>query len=584
MGCGYRGGEAANDGEKEQVVEECKQQVSVDWKSGTEDRAYCFGSEWLEILRIDVPRAVGPFQDRMLTNCCIIMAKVLIPLTTGGAFGQLARLRKLDLSVNMLFGVFPVSEGGYLAIEVLNVSFNKFTGSHPVFPGAMNLTVIDISSNAFSGGFNTTAAALCITPVKALLFSRNGFNGEILAGFGRCRMLAELSIDGSGLTGNFPSDLYTLSELRRLSLRENQLSGSLSEHLGNFSQHMHIDLSYNIFTGIIPDVFGGLRRLEFLNFASNSFSGTLPASLSSRPTLRVINLRNNSLSGEIAIDFNLLARLNILDVRSNMLSGVVPPSLMWCAELKTLNLGMNKLEGKIPESYKNLRSLSHLSLVDNGFTNLSSALRVLQYLPKLTSLVLTKNLCGGETLPMDGISGFKSIQVLVLANCALSGMIPPWLESLESLRVLDLSWNNLNGTIPLWLGNLNNLFFVDLSNNSFSGQLPESFTQIKSLISSNSLSEHASIEDFPLLFKKNSAGKGNEQHRGMDTTMTAMTYIPGEVGFAFGLLIVWNVLFFIRAWRVAYFLTIVRFFDMIYVMTVVKVNKLRREGEYKVHP
>uniref|UniRef100_A0A8R7V4W7 Uncharacterized protein n=1 Tax=Triticum urartu TaxID=4572 RepID=A0A8R7V4W7_TRIUA len=38
--------------------------VSFDWKSETEDRAYCFGSEWLEILLLDVPRALGPFQDR----------------------------------------------------------------------------------------------------------------------------------------------------------------------------------------------------------------------------------------------------------------------------------------------------------------------------------------------------------------------------------------------------------------------------------------------------------------------------------------------------------------------------------------
>ncbi|KAI5009748.1 hypothetical protein ZWY2020_011885 [Hordeum vulgare] len=306
----------------------------------------------------------------------------------------------------------------------------------------MNLAVLDISSNTFSGGFKTRD--LCVAPVKALRFSRNGFSGEILAGFGRCRMLAELSIDGSGLTGNLPSDLYTLSELRRLSLRENQFFGGLSEYLG-----------------------------------------------------------------DIALDFNLLPRLNVLDAGSNMLSGAIPPSLMWCTELKTLNFGRNKLEGEIPESFKNLRSLPHLSLVHNGFTNLSLALRVLQHLPKLTSLVLTKNLRGVETLPMDGISGFKSLQVLVLAHCALSGRIPPWLQNLESLRVLDLSWNKLNGTIPLWLGNLNNLFYVDLSNNSFSGELPESFTQLKSLLSSNYSNEHASIEGFPL-FKKNSADKAIE--------------------------------------------------------------------------
>ena len=63
MGYGCRGGDAANDMKKEQVVEDYKQQVSFDWRSETEDRAYCFGSEWPEILWLDVPRAVRPFQD-----------------------------------------------------------------------------------------------------------------------------------------------------------------------------------------------------------------------------------------------------------------------------------------------------------------------------------------------------------------------------------------------------------------------------------------------------------------------------------------------------------------------------------------
>jgi hypothetical protein len=319
-------------------------------------------------------------------------------------------------------------------------------------------------------------------------------------------------------------------------------------------------------------------------------------------------------------------------------------------------------------------------------------------------------------MPVDSLSGFKSLQVLVLANCALSGTIQPWLQTMESLRVLDISWNRLNGKIPLWLGNLNNLFYIDLSNNSFSGELPKSFTQMNSLISSTYSREHASIKDLPLFIKKNSAAKGlqynyvssfppslilcnnlllgpvlpglgylvdlhvldlscnnfsgripdelsnmsslevlnfshndlngtipssltklnflskfdvsynnltgdiptegqfstfasesfvgnaalclrdgscsgkapfletgNEQRGGMDTTTPVMAYITVEVGFAFGLLTVSNVLFFVRAWRAAYFLTVDRFFDMIYVMTVVKVNKLRRR-DHKVHP
>ena len=86
--------------------------------------------------------------------------------------GRLARLRMLDLSMNILSGMFRASEGGFPAIEMVNVSFNQFTGTHPAFPDAMNLTVLDISSNAFSGDINATA--LCIKPVRVLNFPGMG--------------------------------------------------------------------------------------------------------------------------------------------------------------------------------------------------------------------------------------------------------------------------------------------------------------------------------------------------------------------------------------------------------------------------
>ncbi|KAL5215901.1 hypothetical protein ABZP36_007302 [Zizania latifolia] len=427
----------------------------------------------------------------------------------GEAPAQLARLaslRVLDLSGNRLSGAFPASDGGFPAIEVVNLSLNGFTGLHPAFPGAPNLTVLDITSNTFSGGINATA--LCSSPVKILRFSTNAFSGDVPAGFSRCKVLTELSLDVNGLTGSLPSDLYTIPGLRRLSLQENQLSGSLDEDLGNLSELVQIDLSNNMFAGTIPDVFRKLKSLESLNLASNNLSGTLPSSLSNCSTLKVISLRNNTLSGEIDINFSLLPRLNNLDVGTNRLQGVIPPALTLCTELRTLNLARNKFQGEIPESFKNLGSLSYLSLTGNSFTNLPSALQVLQNLPNLTSLVLTNNFRGGETMPMDGIEGFKSMKVLVLANCALLGTIPPWLQSLKSLNVLDISWNNLHGEIPPWLGNLDNLFYIDLSNNSFSGELPESFTQMKSLMLRNGSSGQASPGDVPLFIKKNSTGKG----------------------------------------------------------------------------
>nr|CAD1821164.1 unnamed protein product [Ananas comosus var. bracteatus] len=176
--------------------------------------------------------------------------------------------------------------------------------------------------------------------------------------------------------------------------------------------------------------------------------------------------------------------------------------------MTTLNLARNNLVGEIPSSFKNFTSLSDLSLTGNNFVNLFSALQILQNLPNLTNLVLTKNFRGGESMPSEGIQGFANTEVFVIANCALSGSIPPWLVNLSKLKVLDISWNHLTGTIPVWLGNLDNLFYLDISNNSLTGEIPTSLTLMKSLIYGNSSLERTASQDFPFFIKRNSSGKG----------------------------------------------------------------------------
>ncbi|PWZ11695.1 Phytosulfokine receptor 1 [Zea mays] len=86
------------------------------------------------------------------------------------------------------------------------------------------------------------------------------------------------------------------------------------------------------------------------------------------------------------------------------------------------------------------------------------------------------------------------MQVLILTNYLLIGVIPPWLQSLGSLNVLEISCNKLDGNILPWLGKLDNCFNIDLSNNSFSGKLPVSFTQMRSLNSNNGSSKRSPTE------------------------------------------------------------------------------------------
>ncbi|XBI96394.1 hypothetical protein VPH35_032683 [Triticum aestivum] len=155
---------------------------------------------------------------------------------------------------------------------------------------------------------------------------------------------------------------------------------------------------------------------------------------------------------------------------------------------------------------------------------------------------------------------------------------------MSSLEVLNFAHNDLNGSIPSSLSKLNFLSKFDVSYNNLSGDIPiggqfSTFTN-ESFVGNVVL---CLLRNGPCSGENPLEGTGND---GTDTVsaMPAMTYITVEVGFAFGLLIVWNILFFARSWRATYFLTVDRFFVMIYLVTMAKVNKLRRRWEDKDHP
>nr|CAD1843712.1 unnamed protein product [Ananas comosus var. bracteatus] len=419
---------------------------------------------------------------------------------------HLPQLERLDLSSNELSGPTPMNIS-LPSIRAFNISYNSFNGTHPVLTGSTGLLVFDVSFNLFVGRIDTS---ICNSPTKiqVLRFSMNMFSGDFPVGFGNCGSLEELAVDLNGISGNLPDDLFKLSSLKLLYLQENQLSGRMSTRFSNLSNLSQLDISFNSFSGNIPNIFGSLKKLEYFSAQSNSFRGSLPSSLSNLASLRVLYLRNNSLSGEISLNCSAMTHLSSLDLGTNFFTGTID-NLSNCLELRSLNLARNNLRGEIPPSFKNLDSLSYISLSNNSFSNLSSALRVLQDCPSLTSLVLTRNfLDGDQTAQMIGIHGFRNTEVLVIANCHLSGSIPQWLINCTKLKVLDLSWNQLDGAIPSWIGSFERLFYLDLSNNSLTGEIPISFSTMKGLVTRNTTQPPSENEDFPFFIKRNNSGRG----------------------------------------------------------------------------
>ncbi|GAB4846441.1 Phytosulfokine receptor 2 [Ancistrocladus abbreviatus] len=420
-------------------------------------------------------------------------------------FSKLEQLVYVDLSHNMLSGLVVEAFTGLKNVHSLNISSNLFNDTLVDLMEFPDMAVLNISNNSFSGLVNSQ---ICSSKKMQIIdISMNHFTGG-LESFHNCTSsLQQLHVDCNSLSGQLPLFIYSMSSLEELSISGNNFSGQLSEDISKLSSLQNLILCGNQFSGPVPDIFGNFTQLQQFVAHSNSFSGPLPSSLSLCSKLEVLDLRNNSFSGPLDIDFTGLSNLSMLDVATNHLNGTVPSSLSSCTKLKILSLAKNEFTGVIPKAFGDLTSLSFLSLSNNSFTNLSSTLDTLQHCKNLTTLILTKNF-HGEEIP-GNLTGFQSLRVLALGNCALHGQIPFWLLNCQKLQVLDLSWNHLDGNIPPWIGQMENLFYLDFSNNSLSGGIPKSLMQLKMLISPNSnFSDSSASSGIPLYVKRNQSASG----------------------------------------------------------------------------
>jgi len=66
-------------------------------------------------------------------------------------FSQLAELKELDLSSNMMFGTIPEEVAALPKLEIFRASNNQFSGPLPKFVSS-SLKEIDLENNRLTGG------------------------------------------------------------------------------------------------------------------------------------------------------------------------------------------------------------------------------------------------------------------------------------------------------------------------------------------------------------------------------------------------------------------------------------------------
>ncbi len=156
------------------------------------------------------------------------------------------------------------------------------------------------------------------------------------------------------MSGDIPSELGRLTNLKRLNLRQNQIAGEILADLGSLTNLRYLWMDGNRLSGGIPHELSNLYNLRRLNLASNQLSGEIPAELGSLAALRELNLSSNQLTGPVPASLGNLSNLAVLQLSENRLSGEIPASLGNLTDLVILRLAPNQFTGCVPAGLRDV--------------------------------------------------------------------------------------------------------------------------------------------------------------------------------------------------------------------------------------
>uniref|UniRef100_A0A7N0V1E6 Protein kinase domain-containing protein n=1 Tax=Kalanchoe fedtschenkoi TaxID=63787 RepID=A0A7N0V1E6_KALFE len=175
--------------------------------------------------------------------------------------------------------------------------------------------------------------------------------------------VANISLQGKGLTGKLSPAIGRLTQLTGLYLHYNSLTGEVPREVSELDLLSDLYLNVNNFSGAIPAEIGTMAGLQVLQLCYNQFTGSIPAQFGALPKLSVLALQSNRLTGAIPASLGNLGSLMRLDLSFNHLFGSIPSKLADAPSLKVLDLRNNTLSGNVPPG---LRKLNEWFLYENN--------------------------------------------------------------------------------------------------------------------------------------------------------------------------------------------------------------------------
>jgi len=239
--------------------------------------------------------------------------------------------------------------------------------------------------------------------------------------------VTEIRLNGYGLEGKIPTDVFQLPLLRRISVSNNKVDLSF-EGIEQATKLEILTLTHTNIRSLVG-IEKAPKSLYNIDVARSKLAGAFPLELLQLSTLLSIQLDDNRLTGPIVSGISRLTQLSVLSLGNNEFSGTIPSEIAHLKELKELHVNDNRLSGVLPTELEYLPLLQRLSVANQK----------------------SKNKLSGSVLPF---SSAASLKYLNISSNAITGAVPPTILSAAGKNgpiVIDLSSNELVGGVPVEL-------------------------------------------------------------------------------------------------------------------------------------